>query len=163
MWPNLQIPADLVTFTEEILNGKLLFLFSVRKLCKKCKEFNITLKGARDSYDQQTIIHHRSSRSHMFFKIGILKNFANFTGKHLCWSTSTQVFSFTCLFTDLFLQNTSCDCFCHQCTKPINFKIKVLLTAKITYFSFLVDFDLFFLIDFDKIQEEGEEGKQRVL
>ena len=22
----------------------------------------------------------------MFFKIGILKNFANFTGKHLCWS-----------------------------------------------------------------------------
>ena len=28
----------------------------------------------------------RSSRSQMFFKIGILKNFANFTGKHLCWS-----------------------------------------------------------------------------
>ena len=25
MWPNLQIPADLVTFTEEILNGKLHF------------------------------------------------------------------------------------------------------------------------------------------
>ena len=22
----------------------------------------------------------------MFFKIGVLKNFANFTGKHLCWS-----------------------------------------------------------------------------
>ena len=28
----------------------------------------------------------RSSRSHMFFKIGVLKNFANFIGKHLCWS-----------------------------------------------------------------------------
>ena len=28
----------------------------------------------------------RSSPSHMFFKIGVLKNFANFTGKHLCWS-----------------------------------------------------------------------------
>ena len=27
----------------------------------------------------------RSSRSQMFFKIGILKNFAIFTGKHLCW------------------------------------------------------------------------------
>ena len=26
MWPNLQIPADLVTFTEEILNGKVHFL-----------------------------------------------------------------------------------------------------------------------------------------
>ena len=29
MWPNPQIPADLVTFTEEILNGKLHFLCSV--------------------------------------------------------------------------------------------------------------------------------------
>ena len=28
----------------------------------------------------------RSSRSQMFIKIGALKNFANFTGKHLCWS-----------------------------------------------------------------------------
>ena len=28
----------------------------------------------------------RSSRSQMFFKIGVLKKFAMFTGKHLCWS-----------------------------------------------------------------------------
>ena len=28
MWPNLRIPADLVTFTEEILNEKLHFLCS---------------------------------------------------------------------------------------------------------------------------------------
>ena len=28
----------------------------------------------------------RSSRSQIFFKIGIIKNFVNFTGKHLCWS-----------------------------------------------------------------------------
>ena len=28
----------------------------------------------------------RSSRLHMFFKIGVLKSFANFTGKHLCSS-----------------------------------------------------------------------------
>ena len=28
MWPNPQFPADMVTFTEEILNGKL-FFFSV--------------------------------------------------------------------------------------------------------------------------------------
>ena len=27
----------------------------------------------------------RSSRSQMFFKLGVLKNFANFRGKHLCW------------------------------------------------------------------------------
>ena len=30
MWPNPQFPADLVTFTEEILNGKLPFICSVR-------------------------------------------------------------------------------------------------------------------------------------
>ena len=29
----------------------------------------------------------RSSRSQMFYKIGVLKNVANLTGKHLCWST----------------------------------------------------------------------------
>ena len=28
----------------------------------------------------------RSSRLQMFFKIGLLKSFANFTEKHLCWS-----------------------------------------------------------------------------
>ena len=28
----------------------------------------------------------RSSRLHMFFKIGVLKNFKNITGKHPCWS-----------------------------------------------------------------------------
>ena len=28
----------------------------------------------------------RSNRLQMFFKIGVLRNFANFTGKHLCWS-----------------------------------------------------------------------------
>ena len=28
----------------------------------------------------------RSSRSQLFFKIGVPKNFANFTGKHPCWS-----------------------------------------------------------------------------
>ena len=28
----------------------------------------------------------KSSRSRMFFKISVLKNFAMFTGKHLCWS-----------------------------------------------------------------------------
>ena len=28
----------------------------------------------------------RNSRLQMFFKIGVLNSFANFTGKHLCWS-----------------------------------------------------------------------------
>ena len=30
------------------------------------------------------------SRSQMFFKIGIIKNFIIFTGRHLCWSPSCQ-------------------------------------------------------------------------
>ena len=28
----------------------------------------------------------RRSRSQMFFKLGVLKKFAKFTRKHLCWS-----------------------------------------------------------------------------
>ena len=32
---------------------------------------------------QQTLF---SSQKHLFFIIGALKNFPNFTGKHLCWS-----------------------------------------------------------------------------
>ena len=32
----------------------------------------------------------RSSRSEMFFKIGVLRNFAIFTGKHLCWSNNNN-------------------------------------------------------------------------
>ena len=30
----------------------------------------------------------RSSHSQMFFKTDVLKNLANFAGKHLCWSHS---------------------------------------------------------------------------
>ena len=35
MWPNPQLPADLVTFTEEILNGKLHFLCSATNYVNK--------------------------------------------------------------------------------------------------------------------------------
>ena len=35
MWPNPQLPADLVTFTEEILNGKLNFMCSECGLISK--------------------------------------------------------------------------------------------------------------------------------
>ena len=41
MWPNPQKTADLVTFTEEILNGK--FLFFV--LCQKEISSNVIKKG----------------------------------------------------------------------------------------------------------------------
>ena len=40
-----------------------------------------------DEYEESFFMNtSRSSRLQMFFKIGVLKSFANFTGKHLCWS-----------------------------------------------------------------------------
>ena len=53
MWPNLQFPADLVTFTKEILNGKLHLLCSVppskvwgtKKLFSKFKIYSLTGKN----------------------------------------------------------------------------------------------------------------------
>ena len=40
MWPNPQFPADLVTFTEEILNGKLHFFVQCLSddICQLIKE-----------------------------------------------------------------------------------------------------------------------------
>ena len=36
MWPNPQFPADLITYTEQIFNGKIHFLWSeIVKLCSK--------------------------------------------------------------------------------------------------------------------------------
>ena len=35
---------------------------------------------------KEIIATHRSSRSQMFFKIGVLRNFPVLTEKHLCWS-----------------------------------------------------------------------------
>ena len=42
----------------------------------------------RDRYLRDTCfqVKYKNSRSLMFFKIGVLKNFALFTGRHLCWS-----------------------------------------------------------------------------
>ena len=77
----------------------------------------------------------------MFFKKGVLKNFANFTRKHLCWSLFNKVDSFqACNFIKnrlqyrcfpvkfknflehLFLQNTSGGCFC---TRMRNFNLRM--------------------------------------
>ena len=38
MWPNPQFPADLVTFTEEILKGKFHFLYSVNLIFSLCNQ-----------------------------------------------------------------------------------------------------------------------------
>ena len=45
MWPNQQIPADLVTFTGEILNGKFLKNF----LCSVLKEYKMETFTAQNT------------------------------------------------------------------------------------------------------------------
>ena len=58
-------------------------------------------------------------------KIGVLKNFANFTGKHLCWS----------LF---FLQNTFGGCFCNwisaSAPSPFSTNIPLLYSRKFHFY-----------------------------
>ena len=67
----------------------------------------------------------RSSRLQMLFKTGALKNFANFTGKYLCWSlfliklplqlyqkqTPTQTFFCEIFKNTFFVKSTSGGCF----------------------------------------------------
>ena len=53
MWPNPQFPADLVTITEEILNGKLDFLCSDKALC--FKKNLLSTKVSKESKDLKTL------------------------------------------------------------------------------------------------------------
>ena len=41
MWPNSQFPENLVTFTEEIFNGKLYFLYIDGRLYMSDMTFNV--------------------------------------------------------------------------------------------------------------------------
>ena len=52
MWPNPQFPADLVTFTEEILNGKLHFLCSGYSNTNNKDPETITLLSQEDVFDE---------------------------------------------------------------------------------------------------------------
>ena len=104
--------SDLVIFTDEILHGKNHFLYSVpmhlyfpmqtlHHCAKRAKIKSQKVLGANSyvcrSYGGKTgrgtflalplsWIGLRRSHSEMFFKIGALKSFAIFRGKHLCWS-----------------------------------------------------------------------------
>ena len=65
MWPNSQFPADLVTFTEKILNGKLLFLFSDSYSHKLSKFHN---------YQNSIIEYFDNSRPRKNLRLGTSKN-----------------------------------------------------------------------------------------
>ena len=73
MWPNPQFPTDLVTFTEEILNGKLHFLCSVsvaihktwsilfdalREFFKLANILLVIVDGKPNSQIEQRVVYH---------------------------------------------------------------------------------------------------------
>ena len=99
-------------------------LFHITHITSYFRPVNIA-KFLRAAFLQNTS---RSSRLQMFFKLGVLRSFANFTGKHLCWSPflknsqagglqlhkkrlqhSCFPVQFAKLLKTLFLQNTSRD------------------------------------------------------
>ena len=103
------------------------------------------------SYDNSTF---RCRRLQMFFKIGVLQNFAIFTGKHLCWSiflinlqglqiyqkeTPTQVLSWE-YCKNLWIFPTNClsvfDHFVGLALKELKSKIKYLVKLKFMQCSF---------------------------
>ena len=43
-----------------------------------------TWKAANNTFTEKQTMKGRSSRPHVFYKIGVLKKFSKFTGKHLC-------------------------------------------------------------------------------
>ena len=61
-------------------------------LCFKMKQIPNLVPEYCYSIFMQYITTIRSSCLQMFFELGVLKNFAMFTGKHLCWS----LFSWSC-------------------------------------------------------------------
>ena len=89
MWPNPQFPADLITFTEEVLNGKLHFLCSVSLWCFV-----------------KIMITKRSSHKRCSIKMRVFKNSVKFTGKHQC-----QSLFFNKDVGHLFLRTPLDDCF----------------------------------------------------
>ena len=55
-------------------------------LCLKRESVSRERASSIDNSCKRSEKYFRCSRSQMFFKTGVLKNFANFTGKHLGWS-----------------------------------------------------------------------------
>ena len=56
----------------------------VSRQCSHFFIFKRTLKNTRKYWNK--VEQYRSSSLQMFFKVGVLENFTNFPGKHLCWS-----------------------------------------------------------------------------
>ena len=66
-----------------------LFSFQASQFCLKFEKLKILFKTYSLMFRAFLLLwlyNVRSSGSQILFKIGILKNFANFTGEQLCWS-----------------------------------------------------------------------------
>ena len=102
MWPHPQETADLVTVTEEILNGKLHFLYSAVFLRTSLDDCFWDILGDFLRYYQLPLLKlvslvwhskfylnqmpHRSSHPEIIYiKRNVLKSFSKFTGKQLWW------------------------------------------------------------------------------
>ena len=103
---------------------------------------------------------HRSSRSQIFFKIGVLKNFAYFTGKHLCWSEACNCIKkrlqHGCFpvksakfLRSSFKQNTSSGCFC------LNFLIYTYVLILIYTYLSILKFSLYYYMNHIKLIKYG--------
>ena len=82
-WVNIQIPVPepLRGYTSSINNLLITLQLKIQgrhlrhRTTNKISEYRLAVGGW-----------YRSSRLQMLYKISVLKNFAKFTGKHLCWS-----------------------------------------------------------------------------
>ena len=89
MWPNLQFLADLVTFTKEILNGKLIDSLDIILAWKAHLYFRISITVEEFTqvfscfWDSKLNIR---SPAEVFLGKGDMKICSKFTVEHPCWS-----------------------------------------------------------------------------
>ena len=146
MWSNPQFPADLVTFTKDILNGKLHFL------CRELADCNVKSDSYRKQLWHLTKGKKRSNAGsncqEVFCKKGVLGNFARFTRKHQCLrlffnkvaglrdaTLSKKSLSRSCFLVNFekFLKKTPWDdCFCNAHLIGVVL-VSLLLTLNIFY------------------------------
>ena len=85
-----------------------------------------------------SIARYRSSRSQLFFKIHVLKNFAIFTRKHLCWSP--------CFFNKVYQNFIKKRCR-HSC-----FPVNIAKFLRTSFFTENLWWLLLFFLNFEHIQ-----------
>ena len=73
----------------EMLKKRFFFILSIYDMAAFDRNCYVLKKYLLCTLSRSRLVqtcHYRSSLSQMFFKIDVLKNFANFIGKHQCWS-----------------------------------------------------------------------------